>query len=216
MDDENKPVWQWPVWPEAELVFGLVAPVGVNFDQVRHRIARCLSKYGYVVNQVQLSQFTAVYALEQSAWEGSSKFVEINGKMDAGNRVRFASRRGDLLALAAAKAVHDERVRRNAGPLLRTVHVLRSLKHPDEVTSLRQIYGPGFFVLGVVVDSGQRRKYLADDLGCSPGEVQRLLQRDEHEERPEWIDSEGVNYGQRTRDTFHLADAFIRMTMMAS
>jgi deoxycytidylate deaminase len=87
--------------------------------------------------------------------------------------------------------------------------VIRSLKHPDEVRALRRIYGSGFYLIGITVEKDERRRHLGRDRGCSTPEIDRLLERDEHEENPECVGADGENYGQRTRDTFHLADAFI-------
>ena len=96
------------------------------------------------------------------------------------------------------------------GPvMLKTAHVVRSLKHPDEVRALRRIYGGGFYLIGISVEERQRRVFLQDEQGCTERDVEDLLRRDEHEVDARYIDEEGNNYGQRTRDTYQLADAFI-------
>jgi deoxycytidylate deaminase len=84
--------------------------------------------------------------------------------------------------------------------LERTAHLLRSLKHPDEVEALRRVYGPGFFLLGLNSEQPDRFEYLTERKGMSPDEARRLIQRDQSEEDP---------FGQQTRDTFTLADAFL-------
>lgn len=202
-----------PVFDEAELVFGLVAPVGTNFSLIQHRLKRCLEQYGYCLNVVRLSGLTENFEVERdSAITGSKEFVRIHHAMDAGNYLRSSSLRGEFLALAAAKTIFEKRADPPKDPVLRsTAHLLRSLKHPDEVRALRRIYGAGFFLIGVVVDEEQRRTYLKDERGCDDAEIARLLERDEHEEDARYIAEDGENYGQRTRDTFQLADAFLRL-----
>lgn len=128
--------------------------------------------------------------------------------MHAGNFLRFTSGKGEFLALAAASGIRAGRPP-NEPVRLKTVHVLRSLKHPDEVRALRRIYGSGFFLVGVTVEESERRRYLTDEKGCSVEEVDALLRRDEHEEDSRCVDGAGENCGQRTRDTLHLADAFV-------
>ena len=64
-------------------------------------------------------------------------------------------------------------------------------------------------MIGVTVAEGQRRSYLHNDKGCTEQEVDALLRRDEHEEDARFLGPDGQNYGQRTRDTFHLADVFV-------
>ena len=66
--------------------------------------------------------------------------------------------------------------------------------------ALRRIYGQGFFLIGVVAAEEERKTYLRERRGCSSEEIARLLSRDDHE---------GDTLGQRTRDTFHLADVFV-------
>ncbi len=70
-----------------------------------------------------------------------------------------------------------------------------------EVNAIRRIYGNGFFLLGVYVDP-QVRKHLLQrsNRGMSEEEALKLMFRDE---------SEGPDYGQRTRDTYHLSDFFV-------
>src|SRR5690606_1325277 len=82
----------------------------------------------------------------------------------------------------------------------RHAHILRSLKHPEEVKALRRIYGHGFFLIGVCASEATRIRYLVDDKAISREDAERLIKRDE---------DEGQALGQRTRDTFHLADVFV-------
>ncbi len=194
---------------DSELVLGLVAPVGTNFGRFYNLLARCLQKFGYKPNEVQLSALTQNFEIERAEEprDLSAEASRIHSLMHAGNYLRLTSQRGEFLALAAAKAIKS--LRPPEGVLLKRAHVLRSLKHPDEVRALRRIYGGGFFLVGVTVSEDQRRQYLRDEKGCTPEEVDDLLKRDEYEENLKYIDSEGQNYGQRTRDTFQLADVFI-------
>ena len=125
--------------------------------------------------------------------------------MNAGNAAR--ERGGDVLALAAAGTIFRSRPTGTNGaspePLKRTAHILRSLKHPAEVLTLRRIYGPAFFLIGVVTSEDDRRRYLKAGKTCTKDEIEIVLQRDEYD---------GLELGQRTRDTFHLADVFVPAT----
>ena len=80
------------------------------------------------------------------------------------------------------------------------VYLIDSLKNPEEVERLRQIYGIGFYLIGIHSAAHRRKRYLVDDKGLSESEAEELISRDEHG---------GVGYGQRTRDAFHLADFFL-------
>lgn len=190
-------------------MLGLVAPVGTNFERFQNLLDRCLKKFGYKTNTVRLSELIPNFEVEPIADppDASAEAVRLHRMMYAGNYLRFTSERGEFLALAAAMKIGTRRP--PEGVLLKTAHVVRSLKHPDEVRALRRIYGNGFYLIGVTVAEEQRRSYLHDDKGCTEAEVDALLRRDEHEEDARFVGMDGQNYGQRTRDTFHLADVFI-------
>ena len=91
----------------------------------------------------------------------------------------------------------------------RHARILDSLKRPEEVHQLRQVYGPGFFLIGVVSPRSERIQRLAENIAKSRhtadvdgwrDEATRLVEIDEGEDSP---------YGQRLSDTFPLADLFV-------
>jgi hypothetical protein len=96
--------------------------------------------------------------------------------MDAGNSLREKTRRGDLLALYAASEISALRRTgpNGAEPLQRTIHLLHSLKNPGEVTALRQIYGLGFFLIGVYSPEVGRIDYLTKKKRLKPHEASRM------------------------------------------
>jgi deoxycytidylate deaminase len=203
-----------PVFEGAELVFGLVAPAGTNFNLFQNPLKSCLKRYKYRLNAVRVSDLIKKFGVSSpnSKTTGTIEYVRLNEAMHNGNQLRLSAKRGEILALAAAGAIHSARPKKSKDQALRNcAHVIRSLKHPEEVRALRRIYGNGFFLIGLIVDESQRRKYLTHDLGCTDPEVNQLLKRDEHEEDPQYFGLDGRNYGQRTRDTFHLADAFLSL-----
>jgi deoxycytidylate deaminase len=183
---------------DAELVLGLVGPVGTELDKFVGKVETALAQYKYKTKSVRLSAL-AEKLMNSKAPVGESEFDRRIRLMDAGDALR--ERRPELLALAAVKTIHESRDHRDAPqPLQGVAHLLRSLKHPAEVLALRRIYGAGFFLIGVVTSPAERAQLLETELGCTSEQSQKLRKRDEHQ---------GEN-GQRTRDTFQLADVFIR------
>lgn len=85
-------------------------------------------------------------------------------------------------------------------PTPKTVYLFNSLKHPDEVQLLRNIYGEGFFLLGINSSREKRLRYLMNRKHISQDEAERLIARDE---------SESHKTGQHVREAFHLSDFFI-------
>lgn len=186
-------------YTDSELVLGLVAPVGADLGAFQAMLCEALTHYRYNCNSVRISDI-ALQLIDHAVPDRVSYFERLNFLMDAGNATREKS--PYALALAAASAINAGRdpLGSFTRPLRRVVHVIRSLKNPDEVLALRRIYGSGFFLLGVVTSEHQRTEHLLKRRGCNAQEIEQLRHRDDYEE---------LAHGQRTRDTFHLADAFL-------
>ncbi len=122
--------------------------------------------------------------------------------MDAGTEARNKTGFGGILALSAIQEIHEKRDTKDGQrvPKTRTAYILRSLKHPDEVRTLRRVYGSGFVLIGVYSPESARKGYLESERFLKPAEADELIRRDEHESE----------LGQRMRDAFLLADVFIK------
>ena len=184
-------------FPESELVFAFVYAAGTNWIPVLDALKNGLAKFGYLSEEIRLSTFLAHYDLG-STLDDSTEDQRIASRMDAGNEARRRTGRKDLLALAAVSAINRMRKKK---PLEKTAHILLSLKRPEEVVALRRIYGNGFYLIGVFSTTEERLQYLVEDRNVRSSKAKTLIKRDQQE---------ADEYGQRTRDTFHLADAFVR------
>lgn len=189
-----------------ELVLGLVAPVGTDLGDVVKVISeRAERAFGYRCRQIRLSELLKHF-FENEKWPSSMTPAEImHRKMDLGNKLRERHTRGDVLALAAIQELRSQReAESEAGEhiehLPRTIVILNQLKRPEEVRTLREIYGPAFYLIGVAASYEQRRTFLKQDLKIEPDEAEKLIKRDEDEEKA---------HGQQTRKTFQLADVFV-------
>ncbi len=183
---------------EAELVIGLVGPVGTELDKFVAKMQTAIKEYAYAGNEIRLSNLAEKLSKQREV-PGETKYERRVRLMNTGDELRKI--RPEILALAAAHQIHRGRKGQDPPqPLPRTAHILRSLKHPAEVHALRRIYGPGFFLIGVVTDRSVREALLATEEGYTRAQIEAMLKRDEHDGQA----------GQRTRDTFHLSDAFIR------
>jgi deoxycytidylate deaminase len=185
---------------DCELVIGLVAPVGVNLDDVQNRLSSLLTQFRYQFNFIHVSELAVPFIQPTSIPTG--ELERLDAGMNNGRVLREKYRRGDFYALLAINAINGKRSTsdKSAEPLRRYAHVIRSLKHPDEVETLRSVYGDGFFLIGVSSSIQSRRSYLENMKGIPEAELDRLIARD---------DKEAGDYGQRTREVFELADAFV-------
>ena len=184
-----------------ELVFGVVSPVGSDLTRLEAVLSAHIKRFGYAVNTIRVSQF--LRQLDTTSLRLKLRFApeyhRIHTHMDAGNRARDISHRGDILALHAASEIHSQRV--DEQPLSETAHIILSLKHPDEVTALRRIYGVGFFLIGLYTPRAERQLNL-EKLDMSARQASELMKRDESDE---------IELGQQTSGTFYQADAFLSL-----
>jgi deoxycytidylate deaminase len=106
-------------------------------------------------------------------------------------------------AASQISATRQKAENRTPLPAPKTAFIVSSLKRPEEVARLRNIYPHGFVLLGVHADESRRLRHLTEDLGISQENAKALIERDANEER--------VDHGQRLTRTFHLADFFVRI-----
>ena len=133
--------------------------------------------------------------------------------MEAGTHLRKLLARADAMAMLGVLAIQESR--QGSGqtvprPRANFAHIIHSLKRPEEVRTLRRIYGPALVVLGAYSPRPTRLKSLAREIADSRASNQsgdfltraeQLLRKDEQEL--------GQEYGQNVADTFPLADIVI-------
>lgn len=187
--------------PNCELVLALVCPVGVNLDDVKTRLTSIFSQFNYKSNWLHLSELARDFAGNPTQTP-VSETERLDQGMRLGTSLRRSYKRADLMALLAIQAIHEKRkyLDSEAIPLERHVHIIRSLKHVAEVETLRQTYGPGFFLLGVSASTESKRHFLKQLKGIDENDINHLIERDDKENDP---------FGQQTRDVFELADAYV-------
>ena len=193
--------------PYPELVFGLVGPCGVNLDPVISALSRELKALKYTATSIQLSkQIEAFFGTDHS---GESEDERISKLMDEGTRLRVESQRGDAVALLGVAEIKRIREEELDGEFKSHAYILRSLKHPSEVETLRNVYGKGFFVISVYSPREMRVTALADRISRSNfgkkksarSKAEEMVERDEFEE--------STSLGQDVKDAFPLADLFV-------
>ncbi len=190
---------------DSELVIGLIGAVGTELNKVITELTNRLTTFNYTAKEIRVSN-DVIAQLVTVEMDAPGEFNRIDCMMTAGNRARELSGDNSILALGAAAKINEDRPldddtkepfkRRNA-------YIISSLKHPDEVTRLREIYKEGFYLIGVHSDENRRKNFLKQDKGIDDDSlINKLNIRDADEQLP---------YGQRTSDTFHLSDVFIQL-----
>jgi cytidine deaminase len=197
-----------PAIGDRETIVAIVAPVGGPVDGTVDTLISSFQASGYKAEPLRISTLidTTVPALPDEEGMNRARLL-----MNKGDRLRTRLDNDAACAYLAAQAISRARKAVTGSTKKhrpRHVTILRSLKTPDEVKVLRQIYGERVIVVGVSSSEQQRlgeltRKLRKDGMSRSDaaGEASQLLQRDERDE--------ATTHGQRMRDAYRLADAFL-------
>ncbi len=206
-----------------ELVIGIVAPVGAKAALVCDVLESELKKFGYTSQEIRVSsllhQLKKYKHLAKSRYP--SEYERIREHMTAGTQLRTDVGRGDVLSLLAISKIRQlrewtneklevEENLRSRKPLHRTAFILRSLKHPEEISTLRDVYGKAFFMISAYMPRSNRVDALAEVIAKSVHDFDTRAYREKSEELI-WIDEqeEGSKLGQNVSDAFPLADLFV-------
>jgi cytidine deaminase len=186
------------------LVFGFVGAIGTPWELIFRHFRESLQRFDYRAPVVHLARL--LDGLGYCPWgdlpdRGEPRYYE--ERMDAGDRLRAETLTGSAMAaLAIRDIIRRSDLKAADSPV---AHMLRSLKHPDEVKLLRHVYGSAFFLVGVACSTDERREILAETLLHSSeatADAERLILRDQ-------TDPQNRQYGQNVRDTFAMADVFV-------
>jgi deoxycytidylate deaminase len=190
---------------DAEFVMAFVSPVGTDNESVKVALENGLNRFRYKLEEIRISNYLTKLILPFGLPE-EPEHERINSRMDAGNAVCDVAGRNDYLALLAMSDIHKKRPvddeTKAPKPYPRKIHLLSTLKRPEEVISLRRVYGTGFLLIGLFATEQERVNYLTVDKNIPADKAKALIERDTIEIDPA---------GQSTRDTFYLADVFLRL-----
>lgn len=196
-----------------ELVIALTGPIGSGCTFTANRLQEIFEQdYGYIPHYVRVSNFITEVAGEVDVKGlGQLKgFERVRGYQKAGNEYRKRHGAG-VLAKHVVDEIHRHReskggFRETAGaatPIAeprRVVHIVDSLKNPEEINILSQVYGKALWLFGVFAPHSKRRKRLGD-AGFKAPEIETVVEIDENEP---------FAHGQKVRKTVEAADFFIR------
>lgn len=195
-----------------ELVIAVVGPVGSGCSTTSEMIGEILrDEYSYAVSYYRLSDYIGPNAkLVKEAIPATLPPAERVVKLQSvGDKLREVCGNSYLAAKAIeriAKMRDTDGIGKTADGIavpkkLRHVHVIDSVKHPDELRLLRQTYGEIFWLIGVFAPLSVRTQRLTSQKGFEKPALSAIFEKDYKEEFP---------YGQQVREVFHQADFFMR------
>lgn len=204
----------------SELVIALVAAVGTDVGHVAEQVATKLAAYNYQSDVFRLSDYLAEQADED--YRGKPFDEQLWDAMSAGDKLRETWDRDDALALhaisdmvATREELSDSTVETSPGEsepenLQRFAFVLRSLKTPDELETLRAVYGPRLVVVSAYSPKERRLAHLDEQIEDSRNNADKSTWTYQPEELVDRDEKEELTGGQDVSGTFHRADFFIR------
>src|ERR1039458_5091104 len=180
----------------SEIVIAFVGAVGVNLNHAEEAAKTKLEEIGYRVIHIRVTKDILPQLDASASHIFPDDFQRIWKMMDIGTEAR-RKQGPDIIALGIVAEIARKRPAET--DTTKTAYLVHSLKHPDEVRRLREIYQRGFYLIGVHSPPDSRRKYLGSQKSIGRLEAKKLMDRDRKENR---------DFGQQLVDTFHLSDFF--------
>ena len=185
-----------------EIVFAMVGPIASGVSYCSNILRELLqNEYQYSGQTIKLSdQINNAAHLVASTKIDRESPGRISKLQDVGNALRnnFGPR---YLAESCIREISMKRGDPKGQPAPRRhFTILDSLKNPEEVSALREVYEDAFWLIGVFAPETVRTKRLEGG-SLSGSQIADILQRDQ---------AENFHHGQNVRATMELADFYVR------
>jgi len=220
--------------PTPELIIGIVAPIGVDLNEVASVLTELLGAMGYSATTLRLTSLmtevpTGVSLSDDSYVQSyKSRIAYANAICD-----RFGR---DALAAMAISAIRSARptlwkARLERGleplpvgaipeetPIPSQAYIIRQLKRPEEVQLLRSVYGRQFILVSAYSPQDARLKRIEDEERRSLGGLISDVEAHNSAFGLVSLDAKETQdpNGQNVRDAFPLGDVFIDATSRIS
>lgn len=179
-----------------EIIMGIIGPIGCNRELVIRTIRNLAKHFSYEVEIIKVSEI--IRSHKKVDIDEGDQYSRVMTLMDAGNDLRVDAKDNSILAKMSSVEISKRRSNYNDA---RVIYVINSLKHPEEVNSLRDIYGNGFYLFAIHSHESMRDAFLRRHCHIDKdSNRKKLIERDKDED---------LGYGQSTRSAFHLADFFV-------
>lgn len=197
------------------MFIGLVGAVGTELDEVISIFQQAFERVLYTSERIRLAHLLrAIPRYSELPTEHIDEYTDSH--MTAGDEFRKITERDDAVAILGIGDIIKKRSEsgKKYGEIVSNcAYIIRSLKNPEEVKTLRKTYGDSFYLVAAYSPYQNRRLHLAKRIAQSRNEfpyerhfsvADCLMLRDQEEIN--------VSYGQNTQDVFHRADVFLDMT----
>lgn len=199
-----------------EIVFGFAGAIGCGIKDVVAKMAEYLEAANYEVHLISISDIiknlykSGIIDLPEhpdidiDSLTGKERYTILQ---DCGNKLRESFNPSFLAdavisEIATLRKAISLKESGEEGEYVRRAYLVNQFKNPEEIKTLRLLYGDSFFLTGVLSSTNDRLKNLRreriDEL-----DARTLVERDK---------GENEDHGQRLQKTLFNADYFIRHT----
>lgn len=210
-----------------EIVFGLVGAAGTDFATICSNLENELKSVSYEIEYIKLSSLIEQHVAELKRKgiplevdldfkdKRTNEAYRLNKLMDAGDELCGHYKSGGIISVLAMDEMGKRRESRKPGNK-GVAYILKSIKRSEEVNALRQVYGSGFYLIGIYSSRENRKNNLAAEITHKAGKVKSddflleaegLIIRDQEEKK---------DFGQEVGKTFYLSDFFISIDDQAN
>jgi cytidine deaminase len=217
-----------------ELVFGLIAPIGVDLNLVTETLEQTLSEMSYSSSLIRLTTLMRDVPIGLPLTDGSM-IESYQNRIAYANAVRAKLGDQAMAALAIGgirraraqaheiRESHSEVVEENdirdvippeELPLKQKAYIIRQLKRPEEVELLRRVYGKQFILISAYAPEDTRMRGIQErQRGSTGGLVDNVMVHNQAFALIAQDSKESTDkHGQNVRDAFPLGDIFIDAT----
>lgn len=195
------------------LVFAVGGRIGSGCSFVRNGLMQSLEYYGYEVEVIDvtqtflegdhpyLNQIASNCKKEPSQYENSPQAERVRKLQERGNVLREQWGNEIIAALCVSEVIYPDIKGNNIlKDGKRRAYIIDSLKHPEEVRLLREVFCGAFYMIGVVARDGVRLNRLREHKGFDDSSFRNLsdIDSDEHD----------LDYGQKAIHAVTEADYF--------
>jgi deoxycytidylate deaminase len=199
-----------------ELIFGLVGAIGTELGQVEDALKNALASVGYIAVPIKLSDLMRELNSPWSTFPGREDPEYYEKAMDAGNKLREKLQDAGVLANLAIASIRRRRDKAGPEDGRKVAYILNSLKRPEEIDSLRRIYGPSVFIISAYSPRAARVNRVATLLAERQHENQSTAYRGKAEELITRDENEKSRFGQGVRKAYPFADLFVRTSSLSN
>ncbi len=191
---------------KTNLFIGLIGPIGCNRQLIIETIYNIAEKYEYKCKILKISNLfyknkMLINSLEFENMKSSNSNVrkKCEKKINDGDKNRRKNGNSYLTKQACNEIKNDMNHNKNK---TKTIYIIDSLKHEEEVIQLKNVYGNGLYLISIYSDESERKLFLKNKCYVdSDNDAEELIKQDK-----------GTNksYGQNIKGIFPLADFFIK------